>query len=341
MEDEKNAKPATRYRNAFSWLPKLKLGGSKEVVGTESESSVQQSETSVETVRKKKPWWVHAIRWTIATIIVLAIKVYFLGGWPMSGEYKFKVKNEAAAAVEGTVCDLFRELEEERSTLLQKPGEQVIFQKDTVSESGVESSLVITSRSPVPEEASLEEEAIEHRAALEDINLDDLIHFEAMANGQARLIFKDGNCELYDLGAVLRLLDEQDECHLFQAIPYEGKKYEFFNIMYTEAFEKIVCEEGTFYRARLDITKARCPSVHSLLSCGTDFFSGHIYRKLRQRLEYMNEGISYKFKKTYELYPCKCSGEEAPLPAASPRGGEESDSIEISWGEIRIDTIGE
>ncbi|PHN02180.1 hypothetical protein CRP01_33125 [Flavilitoribacter nigricans DSM 23189 = NBRC 102662] len=259
--------------------------------------------------RRKRPWWVYAIRWLLATALVLAVKVYLFGGWPMSVEYQFKVLDAPGPAAEGTVCDLFRELEAEASSLLQKPGEHVFFQQDSVLENGVKTSMMIKSYGFEEATQDTDAEAQSERPArpsVDDIDLDELIHFEAMTHGQARLIFADGNCEIYNLGAVLRLLREKDECHLFQAIPFEGKNYEYFNILYTESFEKINCEEGTFFRARLNISKARCPSVHSLLNCGTDFFSKHIYSKLRKRLEYMDPNNSYAYRREYELFPCKC-----------------------------------
>ena len=123
---------------------------------------------------------------------------------------------------------------------------------------------------------------------------------------RARVVFSDGNCEVFELAHVLRLLKEKDNCHLFQAISHKGQAYEYFNIMYTEYFEKIKCDEGIFYRARLNISKARCPAGHSLINCGTDFFSAHIYNKLRRRLEYMDPNNSYRYRREYELYPCRC-----------------------------------
>ncbi len=311
MEDEKNGR--TQYKSRWRWLPKMGLGKSGDGVPTKREATDQP-------LRKKRPWWVRALRWALAAALVLAVKIYFFGGWPVGAEYSFKVLDEPAPVAEGTVCDLFRELEAGQSTLLDKPGEQVIYRQDSVLEDGTEISMMIKRYGAEEEGEEVEEAAPEvtiseaealfnHLTAppgVEDIDLNELIHFEAMMQGQARLIFADGSCEVYDLGEVLRLLQEKDECHLFQAIPFEGKKYEYFNILYTESFEKINCEEGTFYRARLNISKARCPSVHSLLNCGTDFFSKHIYNKLRKRLEYMDPNNSYKYKREYELFPCKC-----------------------------------
>ena len=306
MEDGKNEK--TQYRNKWSWWPKIGLSGSS------GELPVKQ-ETEDTTKRKKRPWWVLALRWGLATAVVLAVKIYFFGGWPMGAEYKFKVLDDPAPAAEGTVCDLFRELENKESVLLEKPGEQVLYQQDSVLEGGVEVTMTIK-RYGIDEDSTEEEVITEAEQLLqqlteptpiENINLEELIHFEAMTNGQARLSFADGTCEVYDLGDVLRLLREKDECHLFQAIPYQGQKYEYFNILYTESFEKIHCDEGIFYRARLNISKARCPSVHSLMNCGTDFFSKHIYSKLRKRLEYMDPNNSYAYRREFELFPCTCA----------------------------------
>ena len=314
MEDEKSS--GTQYKSRWSWLPKLQFGKSGAEVPAKSD------EVPI-TPRKKRPWWVRAIRWAVATAFVLAIKVYFFGGWPVDAEYSFKVHDAPAPAAEGTVCDLFRELEEQESVLLDNPGEEIIYREDSILENGTITSFVIKrygvgedtlDESAGKSEAEILREQLTGPTPLEEIDLNELIHFEAMTHGQARLIFADGNCEMYDLGAVLRLLRDKDECHLFQAIPFEGKKYEYFNILYTESFEKINCEEGTFYRARLNISKARCPSVHGLMNCGTDFFSKHIYSKLRKRLEYMDPNNSYEYQREFELFPCKCyDGEEETI----------------------------
>ncbi|MCB0632652.1 MAG: hypothetical protein R2824_33085 [Saprospiraceae bacterium] len=309
MEDGKNEKQPQQNRK--NWWTNITF------IRSSTDLPVKQ-EGDQEVTRKKRPWWVRALRWTLAAAVVLALKIYFLGGWPLESEYKFKVLDEPAPAAEGTVCDLFRELETKKSVLLKQPGEQVLYQQDSVLESGVEVSMTIkrfgVDGDSTEEELSTEAETLLQKitgpTSIEDINLEELIHFEAMNNGQARLSFADGTCELYDLGDVLRLLREKDDCHLFQAIPYQGQKYEYFNILYTESFEKIHCDEGTFYRARLNISKARCPSVHSLMNCGTDFFSKHIYNKLRKRLEYMDPNNSYAYRREFELFPCTCAETE-------------------------------
>lgn len=248
MENRNETK--IRYRSKWSWQPNLGQPNSW--------LPVRQTGSAVEANGKKSRLRYYLALLLLTLLFAFIVKVIFGWDWPMQMESQFKVMNDPAPAEEGTVCDLFRELEATNSPLLDDPNVKVLYQEHSISESGLETEIKVISRGLGTVTPALPEE-VEIRHDVSEINLDELIHFEALTQGRARLIFADGNCEIYDMGAVLRLVKERDECHLFQAVPFQGQNYEYFNIMYTEAFEKITCEEGTFYRARLNISTARCP----------------------------------------------------------------------------------
>lgn len=108
------------------------------------------------------------------------------------------------------------------------------------------------------------------------------------------------------MGAVLQLIRDQDKCHFFQAVAFEGQTYEYFNILYTESFEKINCEGGPFYRARLNIDASDDPATRLLINCGTDLFSAYIYQKTRQRLEFLNPNSDYFYRREWFGVGCDC-----------------------------------
>ncbi|PHN01882.1 hypothetical protein [Flavilitoribacter nigricans] len=316
MEDEKNTR--TFYERTFGWLPKIPLNRKATEtpdsdLAFESTSGAEVVKNPAQRQKSKKPWWIKALRLLVVTLLVLGVKFYFWGGTPVDAAYEMKMVNDPDVLAEGSACDLFRELKAQQSALLDTPGEKILYHTDTVAENGVRTTMEI--KTTVGKGVRLGNAA--------DVNLDDLIHFEILTQQQARLVFSDGTCDVYDLGGVLRLVQEKDKCHLFQAITQDGVTYEYFNIMYTESFEKIKCEEGTFYRARLSISKAKCPAGNSLVNCGTDFFSRHVYNKLRKQLEFMDPNVDYKYRREYELYPCKCVGAE--------------DSPAVNADQIRLD----
>ena len=77
------------------------------------------------------------------------------------------------------------------------------------------------------------------------------------------------------------------------------------------------------------------------MNCGTDFFSPHIYYKLRRRLEMMDPNNSYRYRREYELFPCRCYEGELEAPAQQEEEVEEDleAQFEALLEEMVIDTL--
>ncbi|PHN02013.1 hypothetical protein [Flavilitoribacter nigricans] len=287
MEGKKSSEH--QYKSVFSKISNLQFGKREVAVPTQ----INQRKT---TSKGRSSKWI-----TLLGLIVLlgVVKLFNLDGrlkdW-FNG-YQSQFQQPAPEAIEaGTVCNLLIALEEEKSILLQDHEEQVMDRLDT---------MILQGLSPHAIDSSLQQaERVGEATATIDIN--ELVYFEALTQERARLLFADGRSEVYDLSGVLQLIRDRDKCHFFQAVSFEGQAYEYFNILYTEGFEKVSCQQGTFFRARLNISESEDPAVRILRHCGTDLFSSYIYQKTRRRLEFLNPNSDYSYRTEVLGEGCGC-----------------------------------
>ncbi|MCB0632636.1 MAG: hypothetical protein KDD15_23020, partial [Lewinella sp.] len=212
-------------------------------------------------------------------------------------DYERSFREPAPEPIEqGTVCHLLTHLDEQESILLLDPEAAVEARMDTMVQSWNLDSI----------EVMIQRARTAH-GAVAQIDINELVYFEALTQDRARLIFYDGSSEVHDLGAVLQLIRDRDKCHFFQAVSFEGQAYEYFNILYTEAFEKVNCDAGTYYLARLNVTAGGDPAARAIVNCGTDLFSHYIYQKTRRRLESLNPSSDFSYRRELEWHDCVCS----------------------------------
>ncbi len=137
-----------------------------------------------------------------------------------------------------------------------------------------------------------------------------LLAIEAMRNDKARLGYANGSCETANLSAVLAAIKEEGKSDWFFGIPLNGTKRrgEYVNLVYVDHFEKIICSNGEYYRARLNVQGAQCRFVEGLIHCGTDLFTRHTYYKMVNALENLGVGDADYFKprRTIRQRACEC-----------------------------------
>ena len=288
MASKKNS--SSLYKSIINSIPKLQLGNDKEVM---LPAQVKKEKTRFKAGPSKLI--------TLISLVVLLglVKLFNLDGRLKNwfNDYQSQFQQPAPEAIEvGTVCNLLMELEEKKSILLQDPEDKVLEQLDTMILGGLDVDSV--------DAVMLQTDEI--GGAVAAIDLNELVYFETLTQERARLMFYNGNSQLYDLGSVLQLIRDQDKCHFFQSVSFEGQAYEYFNILYTDVFEKVNCKEGIFYRARLNIAESNDPAVRTLLNCGTDLFSSYIYQKTRRRLEFLNPNSDYSYRTEVTGEECGC-----------------------------------
>lgn len=143
------------------------------------------------------------------------------------------------------------------------------------------------------------------------IDYQQLLAIEPMQNDQARLGYVNGVCETNDLRAVLNAIKRDGKGDWFFGIPFNGtkRKGEYINLVYVDHFERILCSEGVFYRARLNVQGNQCRFVEGLIICGTEFFTERTYRNMVNALETLGVGDADYFKprRTLRLEACECN----------------------------------
>jgi hypothetical protein len=138
-----------------------------------------------------------------------------------------------------------------------------------------------------------------------------LLAIEPMQNDRARLGYVNGVCETNDLREVLQAIKRDGKGEWFFGIPFNGTKLkgEYINLVYVDHFERILCSEGVFYRARLNVQGNQCCFVEGLINCGTEFFTARTYRNMVNALEALGVGDAEYFKprRTLRLEACECN----------------------------------
>lgn len=284
------------YKRIIKGLPSLQFKFGTALPAKTTDTNTEKSKSAAD--------WMKYVTLLIVIALFALMKVFQLDTrlqtWLEEYDRSFREAPREAVQV-GTVCDLLFHLDEQESILLQEPEDIAALQMDTLSPAAWSTDsfdvLVQRARDVIDEVAQI------------DIN--ELVYFEALTQNRARLLFADGSSEVFDLGAVIQWVRDRDKCKFFQAVSFEGEAYEYFNILYTEAFEKVNCETGTYYRARLNISDSTDPSVRILLNCGTDLFSTYIYQKTRRRLEGLNPNADFSYRRELQWEDCVCS-EESP-----------------------------
>ena len=143
------------------------------------------------------------------------------------------------------------------------------------------------------------------------IDYQQLLAIEPMQNDRARLGYVNGVCETNDLSEVLRAIKRDGKEDWFFGIPFNGskRKGEYINLVYVDHFERILCSEGVFYRARLNVQGNQCRFVEGLITCGTEFFTERTYRNMVNALEALGVGDAGYFRprRTLRLEECECN----------------------------------
>lgn len=138
-----------------------------------------------------------------------------------------------------------------------------------------------------------------------------LLAIEPMQNDRARLGYINGICETNDLNEVLRAIKRDGKWEWFFGIPFNGtkRKGEYINLVYVDHFERILCSEGVFYRARLHVEGNQCRFVEGLITCGTELFTERTYQNMVNALETLGVGDADYFKprRTLRLEACECN----------------------------------
>lgn len=144
---------------------------------------------------------------------------------------------------------------------------------------------------------------------LKDGQYDFLIAFEPQTNNRSVLAYENGECGFESTKNLKRKLGSKDS--YFFGIPLGPGVYtEYIHLVYVKSFEKVLCNDQTYYRAILDIgaTKNACSYLKKLKSCGSDLMGRRIYRKMVNRLEVLGLGSAgdFKPKRTVKLENCNC-----------------------------------
>ncbi len=148
------------------------------------------------------------------------------------------------------------------------------------------------------------------KAKFEHSIYEQLIAYEPRTNQKALLAFENGECGKENLGTLKNKLWERREW--FFGIPYgRGVYTEYIHLVYVHHFEKVICNDKEYYRARLAIRGGYndCDYLLKLKECGTDLMERRIYRKMVNQLERLGIGDArdYKPRKTVRLKNCNCS----------------------------------
>jgi hypothetical protein len=143
------------------------------------------------------------------------------------------------------------------------------------------------------------------------IDYTQLLAIEPLRNDKARLGYVNGSCETNDLSSVLQAIKQEGRWEWFFGIPLNGtkRKGEYINLVYVDHFERIICAEGVYYRARLNVQGNQCRFVEGLISCGTEFFTERTYRNMVNALEKLGVGNAEYFqpRRTLKQNACECN----------------------------------
>jgi hypothetical protein len=136
-----------------------------------------------------------------------------------------------------------------------------------------------------------------------------LVAYEPQRHQKAVLAFENGECGRVDMRQLRRQL--KDRSDWFFGIPFgRGVYTEYIHLVYVDHFEKVICNDKEFYRARLDVRQKgiSCDYLTKLRQCGTDLMERRIYKKMVNRLEVLGIGDAghYKPRRTIELDNCNC-----------------------------------
>lgn len=148
--------------------------------------------------------------------------------------------------------------------------------------------------------------------ATEDFDLkvyDQLVAYEPRTNQKAILAFENGECGQENTKFLQRKLKEKGDW--FFGIPFgRGVYTEYIHLVYVHHFERVICNNKEYFRARLALKPNRtaCDYLVKLNQCGTDLMERRIYRKMVNRLEALGIGDAgqYKPKRTIRLENCNC-----------------------------------
>ena len=138
-----------------------------------------------------------------------------------------------------------------------------------------------------------------------------LLAIEPLQNDRARLGYVNGSCEINkNLSKLLGAIKQEGKWEWFFGIPMNGtkRKGEYINLVYVDHFERIICEKGVYYRARLNVNGRQCNFVEGLITCGTEFFTERTYRNMVNALEKLGVGDAdyFKPKRTLKQEACEC-----------------------------------
>ncbi len=136
-----------------------------------------------------------------------------------------------------------------------------------------------------------------------------LVAYEPRTNQKAVLAFENGDCGIENTRLLQRKLSSKKDW--FFGIPYgRGVYTEYIHLVYVHHFEKVICNNKEYFRARLAIpsNKNACDYLTKLNQCGTDLMERRIYNKMVNRLEVLGIGDAgdYKPKRTIKLENCNC-----------------------------------
>lgn len=136
-----------------------------------------------------------------------------------------------------------------------------------------------------------------------------LVAYEPHRNQVAVLAFENGECGREDMRQLEKKLKERN--NWFFGIPFgRGVYTEYIHLVYVDHFEKVICNDKEFFRARLAVSQSgpSCDYLTKLKHCGTDLMERRIYKKMVNRLEVLGIGDArhYKPKRTIKLDNCNC-----------------------------------
>ena len=158
------------------------------------------------------------------------------------------------------------------------------------------------------EQANQPSESQDLAQATTTISLDQLVAFERLQQENVRLGFERGDCSVAGYKEILDEINGSGRKPYFFPLPYKGKKEynEYVNLLYIDHFEKVICQKGEFFRARLGLNQAECTYMKWWVQCGSDYLTKHTYTKMKTALEQLNPGIDYNPKRTINSDTCEC-----------------------------------
>lgn len=138
---------------------------------------------------------------------------------------------------------------------------------------------------------------------------DQLVAFEPRVSNKSVLAFENGSCG-FEQTSKLRSALGGNKGRFFGIPQGRGVYTEYINLLYVKYFEKVICNDQTYYRARLDVNSRSqsCNYLKKLKGCGTDLMERRIYRKMVNRLEALGLGSvgDFKPRRTVKLDNCNC-----------------------------------